>query len=118
VFGQEFPDKAETSSVLRGIGLGVLFDFYNLLVGTPGNHYVRSVPVLGPVKMILKGERLLLPGVRARCGNQDLECFEFILGLSVPRPATSDVRYFGLHAGFRPAHRLAHPPQMIRVDCA
>jgi hypothetical protein len=75
VFGKEFPDKAETCSVLRGIGLGVLFDFYNLLVSAPGNQYVWRVPVLCPVKMVFEGDRLLLPGVSARCGDQNLECF-------------------------------------------
>jgi hypothetical protein len=118
VFGQEFPDKAETCSVLRGIGVGVLLDFYNLVMGTPGNQYVWRIPVLCPVKMVFERERLFLPGVRARRGDQDLKCFEFILGLSVPRPATGKVRYFALHTGLGPAHRLAYSPQIIRVDSA
>ena len=84
VFGQEFPDQAKTCSVLGNIGLGVLLDLHDFLVGTPDNQYVWRVPMICPVKMVFEGERFLLPCVRARCGHQKLERFEFILGLSVP----------------------------------
>jgi hypothetical protein len=83
--------------ILWQICLSVFLDFYDFMMLTPGNQYVRRVAMLRPFVMVFEEERLLLSPVRARRGHQDLECPEFILGLSVPQPPAQNVRYLALY---------------------
>ena len=109
MLGQQLPDQGEACLILGRFGLGVLFDFHGFQVVAPGNQHVWRVSMLLALMLVFEVERLFLPGIGARGRDQDLERFELVLRLGVPRSAARNVRYFALYSRLRPAYRLTHP---------
>ena len=109
MLGQQFLEQRKAFLILLQIGIGVLFDFHDFLVGTPIDQNVWSVAMFGSLMVVVENEGLLLPCARMPSGEQNLECLEFILRFSVPRAPTQDVRDFALYTRLRPAHWLANP---------
>ena len=92
-------DERKARLILGQLCLGIVLDLDDLLVGAPDYQNVRRVPVLCAFVMVLENKRLLLPCIRSRGGQQDLEGFEFVLGFDVARPAMYNIRHLALHAG-------------------
>ena len=110
---EQFADESKASPILGQGGLLIFLDLHNFLSCAPDHQNVRRIAVLRPFMVVFESEWLLLPRVGMRCGQQDLKCFEFVLGFRVARAAVYDIRDFALHTGFRAAHWLTHSPQLI-----
>ena len=75
---QQLADQREASPVLGLISLGVFLDLHDLPMGAPNHQQIWCVAVLFAFMVVFQSERLLLPCVGMRCGEQDPECSEFV----------------------------------------
>ena len=99
MLGEQPANPCKARSILRQLRLSIVFDLDDFLMRAPDDQNVRSVSMLCAFMMVVHHERLFLPCIRSRRGQQNPERVELVLRFRVARPAMENVSHLALHAG-------------------